>query len=347
MERVIGAFLLAFAATFVLTPCVKKIAIKAGAIDRPDERKVHKTPVPRLGGLAIYLSFLLGILLFAELNRPVLGLVLGASFIVLIGIIDDIYQLPAKAKLAGQIAGALIFALFDPANTIDFLTNPFTGKMFTIGIFVLPVTVFWVVGITNTINLIDGLDGLAAGVSFIASITLMIFALQVHQEATTLITALVAGAALGFLQHNFNPAKIFMGDTGSMFLGFVLAAISVQGTMKSAATIALVVPLLTLGLPIMDTSIAILRRLVKGKPIFKPDKGHLHHRLLAQGLTQKQAVLTLYAVSSFFSLCAIAVFRFHTLLVFPLAIGFAFLAGLAVYRFWTPAVDENRENISN
>lgn len=343
MVKVIGAFLVAFAVSFFLTPFVKKIAVRAGAIDKPDARKVHKSPIPRLGGLAIYAAFVTGMLLFADMSRPLLGLLLGATSIVLLGVIDDICELPAKLKLGGQIASALIFVLFDPANSIDFLTNPFTGNMFQVGIFVIPLTVFWIVGITNTINLIDGLDGLAAGVSSISAITLLIFAVQVHEPATIILTALVAGSSLGFLQHNFNPAKIFMGDTGSMFLGFVLAAVSVQGTMKSAATIALMVPLLALGLPILDTSIAILRRFFTGKPIFKPDKNHLHHRLLALGFSQKQVVLMLYAVSGFFSLSAIAMFRFHLLIVFPLAVCFALLAAWGVYRFMTPPAEKGQD----
>ena len=178
--------------------------------------------------------------------------------------------------------------------------------MFYVDYLSIPITLLWVVGLTNTVNLIDGLDGLAAGVSTIAAVTILLVALQQNFWVVAVLTAALAGSSLGFLQHNFNPAKIFMGDTGSMFLGYMLAAISVLGTVKSAATIALIVPIVALGLPIMDTAFAIIRRYSSGQPIFKPDKGHLHHRLLEMGLSQKQAVLLMYVISGCLGLSAIA-----------------------------------------
>jgi len=196
---------------------------------------------------------------------------------------------------------------------IEWLTNPF-GEMLYVDYFSVPLTILWVVGLTNTVNLIDGLDGLAAGVSTIASITILLVALQQNFWTVAILTAALAGAALGFLQHNFNPAKIFMGDTGSMFLGYMLAAVSIMGTVKSAATIALFVPIVALGLPIMDTAFAIIRRYMSGRPIFKPDKGHLHHRLLEMGLTQKQAVLLMYVISGCLGLSAIALTEVNTFL---------------------------------
>ena len=223
--------------------------------------------------------------------------------IVIIGLIDDYKNLPAKVKLLGQILAACVVVYFDVR--IDVITDPF-GDYLYLEYLAAPATVFWIVGLTNTVNLIDGLDGLAAGVSTIASITIMLVALQEDVMIVALFTAALAGAALGFLRYNFNPAKIFMGDTGSMFLGFILAGISVIGAVKCTATIALIVPILALGLPIMDTTFAIIRRYRGGVPIFKPDKGHLHHRLLDLGFSQRQAVLLMYVISALLGLSAVA-----------------------------------------
>ena len=303
MQTYLVAFTFALAVAYVTTPWVKNMAIKAGALDAPDARKVHKKPIPRMGGLAIYLGFVLAVLASMHVNREIAGLLLGGTMILIVGIIDDMIQLSAKVKLLGQIGAALVLVMFN--IRIEWLTNPF-GDMLYVDYFSIPLTILWVVGLTNTVNLIDGLDGLAAGVSTIASITILLVALQQNFWTVAILTAALAGAALGFLQHNFNPAKIFMGDTGSMFLGFMLAAISILGTVKSAATIALVVPIMALGLPIMDTAFAIIRRYMNGRPIFKPDKGHLHHRLLELGLTQKQAVLLMYVISGCLGISAIA-----------------------------------------
>ena len=219
------------------------------------------------------------------------------------GIFDDLYDLSPKIKLIGQIAAAAILVCF--GIKVEWVTNPF-GGMFYLGKLSIPITIFWVVGITNTLNFIDGLDGLAAGISSIASFTLMVMALCEGLSSVVVLTAALAGGALGFLPHNFNPAKIFMGDTGAMFLGYTLAAISVVGAVKSATVIALVVPILALGLPIMDTAFAILRRFVNGYPIMQADKDHIHHRLLAIGFTQKQTVLIMYSISAVYGMSAIA-----------------------------------------
>ncbi|MBB5335066.1 glycosyltransferase family 4 protein [Pectinatus brassicae] len=304
------AFIIALVIVLAIMPMVIKFAIKTGAIDAPDKRKVHHKPIPRIGGLGIYAGFVITIAiltfstdLLSGHENDLLGLLLGGSFIVLVGIIDDYTNLPAKVKLLGQIAAACILVSFDVR--IDFITNPF-GNWIFLEYLSVPVTIFWIVGLTNTINLIDGLDGLAAGVSTIAGITLLLVAYQQQDAFIVTITAAIVGSALGFLRYNFNPARIFMGDTGSMFLGFILAGISIIGVVKSATTIALIVPILTLGLPILDTTFAIVRRYRGGIPIFKPDKGHLHHRLLDLGFTQRQAVLLMYVFSSFLGLSAIA-----------------------------------------
>ncbi len=303
MQTYIVAFTIALAVAYFATPRVKDFAIKVGALDAPDDRKVHTKPIPRMGGLAIYAAFVLAVLASMYVSREVMGLLVGGTVILIVGIIDDLKPLPARVKLLGQIIAAVVLVMFD--IKIEWLTNPF-GEMIYVEYLAIPLTILWVVGLTNTVNLIDGLDGLAAGVSTIASVTILLVALQQNFWTVAVLTAALAGSALGFLQHNFNPAKIFMGDTGSMFLGYMLAAISILGTVKSAATIALIVPIVALGLPILDTAFAIIRRYMSGRPIFKPDKGHLHHRLLEMGLTQKQAVLLMYVMSGCLGLSAIA-----------------------------------------
>lgn len=311
MPDYVWAFIIAAGVALFVTPGVIALAAKTGAMDAPDARKVHKKPIPRIGGIGIYFAFMVGalsVLAFAELSGEVrtelAGLLVSGSLIVLIGIIDDYKNLPAKVKLLGQIAAACVLVfVFDVR--IDFITDPFGDYIFLEAL-AAPATIFWLVGLTNTVNLIDGLDGLAAGVSMIASVTICLVALQQDIALVAMLTAALAGAAIGFLYYNFNPARIFMGDSGSMFLGFMLAGISVIGAVKSAATIALIVPILALGLPILDTAFAIVRRYRGGVPIFKPDKGHLHHRLLDLGFTQRQAVLLMYVISALLGLSAVA-----------------------------------------
>ncbi|WP_110954219.1 glycosyltransferase family 4 protein [Anaerosinus massiliensis] len=303
MPDYILSFFIALVIAYVLTPQIISLAKKAGAMDAPDERKVHTAPIPRMGGLAIYVAFMVAVFFTVDLTTEIIGLLLGGTVILAVGVIDDLKNLPAKVKLAGQIIAALVLVLFD--IRIDWISDPF-GDMIYLEYLAVPVTIFWIVGLTNTVNLIDGLDGLAAGVSTIASITILLVALQQNYILIAVLTAAIAGGALGFLQYNFNPAKIFMGDTGSMFLGYMLAGISVIGAVKSAATIALIVPIFALGLPILDTAFAIVRRYMSGKPIFKPDRGHLHHRLLDLGFTQRQAVLLMYVISGVLGLSAIA-----------------------------------------
>ena len=305
------AFLVALGAALLVTPGVILLAAKTGAMDAPDARKVHKKPIPRIGGIGIYFAFMVAmatVMSLANLTEDVFfelaGLMTGGTLIFLLGIVDDYKNLPAKVKLVGQIAAAAVLVIaFDVR--IDFITDPF-GDYFYLEFFAIPATIFWIVGLTNTVNLIDGLDGLAAGVATIASITILLVALEQSILLVAVLTAALAGAALGFLYYNFNPARIFMGDSGSMFLGYILAGISVIGAVKCAATIALIVPILALGLPILDTTFAIVRRYRGGVPIFKPDKGHLHHRLLDLGFTQRQAVLLMYVISAMLGLSAVA-----------------------------------------
>lgn len=302
MQIYLTAFIVALGVTYLVTPHVKRLAVRWGAVDKPDARKVHTGIIPRLGGLAIYAGFITSVLASVHVTWELFGLLIGGTAILVLGIVDDIFQLPAKVKLVGQIAAASVLLLFD--IKIDWLSNPFGGMIY-LDYWAIPFTLLWVVSLTNMLNLIDGLDGLAAGVSTIAAVTIFLMAVDQNFWLVAVLTAALAGSALGFLHFNFSPAKIFMGDTGSMFLGYMLAAVSVVGTVKSAATIALIVPTVALGLPIMDTACAIIRRFNNGQPIFKPDRGHLHHRLLDMGLSQTQVVLLLYLVSIILGVSAI------------------------------------------
>lgn len=305
----IVTFLIALVVTYLVTPGVKRFAVHAGAMDNPDARKVHRQMIPRLGGLGIYIGFLVSVFYNIPLTSEVIGLLLGATVIVAVGVWDDICQIPAKVKLAGQVLAA--FVLVACGIQVDWLMNPFGDYIYLSNWISVPLTIFWVVGFTNMVNLIDGLDGLAAGVASIAAISVSLIAYQMGQWVCAAITVAMAGAAVGFLQHNFNPARIFMGDTGSMFLGYILAAVSVMGVMKTAATVSLIVPVIALGLPIMDTAMAIVRRYIRGVPIFSPDKDHLHHRLLEHGLSQKQVVLMMYAITAFLAILALLVVRLN------------------------------------
>lgn len=305
------AFMAALIVSLVLMPAVIWLANKTGAMDAPNARKVHTKPIPRIGGLGIYAGFMAAVVFVAvkfgldgEQLKETIGLIVSGSLIVALGLADDYKNLPAKIKLLGQICAAAVLVVGFGVR-IDFVTDPF-GDYIYLEWFAIPATMFWLVGLTNTVNLIDGLDGLAAGVAAIASFTILLIALEQNFILVAVLTAALAGAAVGFLKYNFHPAEIFMGDTGSMFLGFMLAGISVTGAVKSVATIALIVPIFALGLPILDTTFAIVRRLRGGVPIFKPDKGHLHHRLLSVGFTQRQAVLLMYVISALFGLSAIA-----------------------------------------
>jgi UDP-GlcNAc:undecaprenyl-phosphate GlcNAc-1-phosphate transferase len=328
------SLLLAWILTDILIPHVVRLARKIGKMDNPDPRKVHKEPIPRLGGIAIFLGFLLS-LVGIELLEPGFflkntqwyGIIIGAFLMFLVGVVDDIINLSAKTKFFSQIIISIIAFYF--GVKIVALSNPFGAMLVLPDYLSIIVTVFWIVGITNTINLIDGLDGLAAGVSMIAGITLFIIAIQTNQDLIAVIILSLVGATIGFLRYNFNPAKIFMGDSGSLFLGFTLASISVAGVLKLAATVTILLPILILGIPIMDTSFAILRRFFNRKPIFQPDKGHLHHRLLNMGLSQKRAVIVIYSFSSLLAGIALYLigieisFSIITVSIMMLIIGFS------------------------
>lgn len=301
----IAAFASAFAITLVTTPLAKWISIKCGAIDYPKDRGVHKKPMPRMGGVAIVLGFTVTVLMVFYFDRSMstkqfVGFLAGALLIAALGVLDDIKNLPAKLKFCVQLVAALI-VIFS-GTQIHVVLWPVTAALQK---FSIPITLIWIVGVTNAVNLIDGLDGLAAGVSSIAALSLMVLCIMTGSNTAVVLTAALAGACLGFLPRNFNPAEIFMGDTGSTFLGFVLAVTSILGVFKGYALLAVSVSVLCLGLPVFDTIFAMLRRMAKHQPIMQPDRGHLHHRLIDRGFSQKQAVLILYAISLLLGILAI------------------------------------------
>lgn len=304
MKSIYLPFLISFVISLALTPVVIKVGPKLGFLDIPkDNRRMHKRPMPIAGGIAIYIAATVAILVFIPLNKNILSLIIGSTIILISGLLDDKYSISPKAKIAFQLAAGLMIAL--SGSQIEFFTNIISTKeVVWLKYLSIPVTLFWICGITNTVNLIDGLDGLAAGVSLISAVSLMCIALKMNHVAVAIIAAAVGGSCLGFLPYNFNPAKIFMGDTGALYLGFMLSYISIQGVMKYATTLMIFVPVLVLGVPVFDTAFAMIRRYVSGKKIFDADKGHLHHRLLALGLTQRQTVLILYAISLIFGILA-------------------------------------------
>ncbi len=301
-----AALLCAMVVSFIMCPLVKSFAYKIGAIDVPkDSRRMHKKPVPRLGGLAIFLGFMVSILIFVHIDHSMQGILLGAVIIVVLGVVDDMTPLRAKFKFLVQILAALV-AVYHGV-VIEILTNPnlfSDAPYWSLGWLKYPVTVLWIVGVTNAVNLIDGLDGLASGVSTISAITMLVIVL-VSEQQVAIVMAALAGACLGFMPYNRNPAKMFMGDTGSTFLGYILATYSIQGLFKYYAIVSFAVPFLILGLPIFDTAFAIVRRLAHGQSPMTPDRGHIHHRMMDMGLNQKQTVAALYVVSSLLGLSAV------------------------------------------
>ena len=304
------AFAVALCFTLISVPLARKIAEKIGAIDVPkDTRRMHKVPTPRLGGLAVFLGFLVSVLCFCEITKEMIGLLCGSVIIVILGIFDDSHDLSAKLKLIVQIIAALV-TIYIGDIKINFFTNPnifSNDKILLLSDWIsVPCTVLWIVAITNAVNLIDGLDGLAAGVSTIAAVSLVFIASMVDEPAIALIAIIIAGACLGFLPFNFRKKKkIFLGDTGATFLGYALAVLSVQGGFKSYAVISFAVPVLIFGLPIFDTAFAMLRRMLTGRSPMSPDRGHIHHRLVDMGFSQKQSVFILYAMSGVLGLTAV------------------------------------------
>ena len=301
--QLLVAFLVSLIVAILVTPLVIKFAIKIGATDKPSDRKVHEKLMPRLGGLAIFIGVIAGYFSAGLYEAKITGIIVGALIIIILGIFDDKYEISAKIKLAGQALAAT--AVIGSGLAIEVLNIPFLG-IFDLGLFSYPITLFWILAITNAINLIDGLDGLSAGISSIVFASIFFLAFTGDKFLIMALSLILLGSTLGFLFHNFHPAKIFMGDTGSMFLGYSIAILSLLGLYKSVTLFSFVVPVMILGVPIFDTSFAIIRRLINRKPISAPDKSHLHHRLLALGLSHRNTVLVIYGFGLIFSIAAIS-----------------------------------------
>lgn len=349
---IIAAFAVAAVLSYFFTPPVKNFAHKVGAIDVPkDARRMHQKPIPRLGGLAIYGGFLCSILIFGQLDETMLCVLLGAAIIVALGIFDDVLALGAKLKFVVQIVAAAIPVCIGDLQIGLFTNlNPLSDTPFVhLGILAVPVTIIWIVGITNAVNLIDGLDGLAVGVSSIAAITMLAVALLTGNMPIAITMAALAGACIGFMPYNLNPAKIFMGDTGSTFLGYMLATVSIMGLFKFYAVISFAVPFLILGLPIFDTANAIIRRVAAGRSPMSPDRGHVHHKLIDMGFNQKQAVAILYAISATLGLTAVVLTSSGEVkaIVLLLAVLAAILVGACIIygaEHWSKHAPENKED---
>lgn len=320
------AFLLSFIVVLIATPYSIKLANKIGAVDVPkDDRRMRKKAMPKLGGVAVIAGFLISVIylitvmsiegsinLFGEEEyfRKLIGILIGIIIITITGIIDDVKTLKPLQKLAGQVLAAIVTVAF--GVEIDQISIPVLSGLGLTNEVSFVITVIWIVGITNAINLIDGLDGLSSGIALISCVSLLIiFALNNSPIIGILLITSLIGSLSGFLPFNFSPAKTFIGDTGSNFLGFILSIISILGIAKTYTAVVIALPILVLGLPILDVACAIVRRVAKGrslKAIFKADKGHLHHKLVQKGFSQKQAVLILYAISAAFGMFAIILF---------------------------------------
>ena len=296
--------LITFLCSALLVPIIQKIAHHIGALDIPNKRKVHKTPIPRLGGIAIFLAFLLGYMLFSRKTEDMLSVLMGGFILLITGIIDDIKPLPAKYKFSGQLIAALVVVFYGGIVLNDISAfglyikfSPFIAEILTIG---------FILGCINAINLIDGLDGLAGGISSIYFLTIGVIAMLMEQTngLDVSLTFIMFGATLGFLLYNFHPAKIFMGDSGSMFLGFIISIIALFG-FKATTLTSFIVPLIILAIPILDTFFAIVRRTIKGQKVTEPDREHLHHQLLNKKCSHTKTVLIIYLIDILFALASI------------------------------------------
>ncbi len=304
--KIVFSAAVAFFISYLMVPPVKRFAERIDAVDKPDDRRVNRIPIPRMGGLAIFMGFMLSLILFVEMSQPVMGVMLGTLIIACMGAVDDIVSLRPWVKLAVQLLAAAVAircgVVFRAISNPNFLSEITTIQ---IGYLSIPLTVLWILACTNAVNLIDGLDGLAVGVSTISSLTMLVVSLSVSEPVVSVILAALVGACIGFMPYNLNPAKIFMGDVGSQMLGFVLSTVSIMGLFKLHAIITFFVPLMALAVPLADTAFAFFRRINNGQSPFQADKKHFHHRLLAMGMSQKQAVAVLYGVSAVMGLIAV------------------------------------------
>ena len=333
--KLLLAAALSFFISYLMTPPVKHFAEKVGAIDIPkDERRIHTHPIPRMGGLAIFIGFVAACLVFAEASTPLMGMLVGAVIIAVMGAVDDIITLSPWVKLGAQVVASVVAircgVVFDAISNPNFLsgdTTIYIGEQLSIFL-----TILWIVGCTNAVNLIDGLDGLAVGVSAISSLTMLVVALFVAEPGVSVVLACLTGACIGFMPYNMNPAKIFMGDVGSQLLGFVLATVSIMGMFKFHTIITFLVPVMAMAVPLADTVFAFARRILRGQSPFHADKGHFHHRLLALGLSQKQVAAVLYSISAFMGLFAVLLAG-NSLGVRTVCLVLMFLLSLAVWMF--------------
>ncbi len=304
MKTALFAFGVAFLIALWATPRVRELALRAGVVDHPGGRRIHDRPVPRWGGIAIWLGVVLAVALAAlgdwlvagnkVLTPQLVALLAGASVVAVLGMVDDRFELSAKWQALGLVAVAVAVSQF--GVRINYVTNP-SGGLFYLGWAAVPATVVWLFGVTKTIDLIDGLDGLAAGVCAIASCALAVLAILMNTHSVAIVCAAVTGASLGFLRYNYPPASVFMGTVGAQFMGFVIAGAAVIGAFKVAAAFAVLVPILALGVPLFDAVFAVARRAANGQPVYLPDRGHIHHRLLDAGLTQSQVILVIYCAT--------------------------------------------------
>lgn len=302
MAKIVVLSLISLIVALVVTPYVIKLALKINVTDQPNHRKMHKTPTPTMGGVAIFISFLVGLLVLQPTSEYNVAIILGAFIIVALGVLDDMYVLSAKFKFITQILVATMLVFWGGLQ-LSFINLPFGGQI-EFGFFSSIITILWIVGITNAMNLIDGLDGLAGGVSSIALLTIAFMAMVMGEVYVFTMALILFFSTIGFLKYNFYPAKIFMGDTGALFLGYMIAVLSLLG-FKNVTIISFVIPILILGVPIADTLVAIVRRYVNRQPLSVADRSHLHHRLVKFGFTHKQTVLVIYALSIMFSISAI------------------------------------------
>jgi len=311
VDEIVMAFLVSFAVTFMATPVVRKIALKFNIVDIPDNiRKTHKQVKPYLGGLAIFLGTIAGYILLQPKNEYMGEIILGAIIMIITGMLDDIYNLKPYQKLLGQLGAAII--VVNSGLIIDKLTLPFFGIV-QLGLFGVGITILWIILVSNAINLIDGLDGLASGVSSIALISILVIAFLDQRMIVVMLCAILVGANLGFLPYNYYPAKIFMGDTGALFLGYSIAIVSMLGLFKKVAFFSFIVPIIIIAIPIFDTTQAIIRRLMKKQSIATADHKHIHYKLMEKGFSHKTSVLIIYVFSTFFGAMAI-IFSKSTLL---------------------------------
>lgn len=303
IEKILIVVGITFLFTVLFIPIVGKIANFIGAMDIPNERKVHTKPIPRLGGLGIYAGFLLGYMLFGEQTVQMNAVLIGSVIIIITGIFDDIKPIPAKWKFLFQLIASSIIPLYG-----GILLNELSafGLYINFGVLSYPITILFITAVINCINLIDGLDGLASGISAIYFVTIGIIAILLHNSVglDVILSFVMLGSTLGYLWHNFYPASIFMGDSGSMFLGYIIAVIALLG-FKNVTLTSIFIPLLLLAIPIMDTLFAIIRRIVNHKPIDEPDKNHLHHQLLKLKFSQRRTVLIIYLVDVLFAIASI------------------------------------------